>query len=420
MSHPGSRRTGDLVIDVNDLDDEHEQRHDFRRANGAPLVKLNGKTERYRRPSGYAKPLDDENALQNWRIFKAMDGVARSKALQMGVVACRDDDKNEKGRLRELALDRGQANERADMGTGLHAMTARAEDATDTEFDPGPHAEDLKAYTDMLETYGFVSEMVEVPFVNDDYRAAGTADRVYSLLWDLFAPDGARIPAGSLVLADLKTGAKLDFSVPAYAVQLALYATGTLYDVIDEVRLPTPPINDHWTLLIHLPVGSGRCDVYWCSVAVGLYGAWLASEVKDWQNRWKRGEHDIHKVEPPAPLSVEDKLAAEGIETTVEMEESWVERMVVYAKDRIRAIGGNDEARKSLLLQWPDGLPSPKQGNYTPGQVVQLLDLLDQVEAKFSLPFLVDPRSELQRGVHRSEMDRSNGYMLTQEAKEEP
>lgn len=407
------------MIDVSDLDDEHEQRHDFRRSNGAPLVKLDGKTVRYRRPSGYAKPLDDENALVNWRIFKAMDGVARSKALQMQVVACKDDDRIEKGRLRELALDRGQANERADMGTGLHAMTARAEDATDTEFDPGPHAEDLKAYTDMLSTYGLVSEMVEVPFVNDDYRAAGTADRVYRSEYDLFPPDGSRLVAGSLILADLKTGAKLDFSVPAYSVQLALYATGTLYDVIDEVRLPTPPINQQWTLLIHLPVGSARCDVYWCSVEVGLYGAWLASEVKDWQNKWKRGDHDIHRVEAPSKPTVEELLDKAEIAYDTYMEVSWVDRMIVYAKDRIRAIGGNDEARRWLLLQWPEGLPSPKQNCYTPGQVVQLLDLLDQVEAKFSLPFLTDPRADLQWGVHRDEMDRSNEYMLTQEAKEE-
>ena len=174
-----------------------------------------GKSQRYSRPSGYAKPLDDEHALTNWRIFKAMDGVARSKALQAQVIAVKEEDRTEKGRLRELALDRGEANERADLGTGLHAMTVRAEDDEDVEFDPGPHKEDLDAYTSCLSDYGLVSEMTEVAFVNDEYRAAGTADRVYRLLLDLTAPTGENIPAGTLILGDLKTGAKLDFSVPA-------------------------------------------------------------------------------------------------------------------------------------------------------------------------------------------------------------
>lgn len=406
-----------MSIDVDDLDDAHEQRHDFRRANGAPLVKdADGKTQRYSRPSGYAKPLDDENALVNWRIFKAMDGVARSNALQMQVIACKDDDKVEKGRLRELALDRGQANERADMGTGLHAMTVRAEDDGDVDFDPGPHQEDLDEYIDLLKRYGLVSEMVEVPFVNDEFRAAGTADRVYRLCKDLQAPDKSMLLAGTLVLADLKTGAKLDFSIPAYSVQLALYATGQLYDVIEERRLPTPPIDRNWALLIHLPVGKHRATLYWCSIEVGLYGAWLAHEVKKWQADWKRGDNDIFEVPLPSEDGdVQDMMEREGIETETVMLDDWVPTMVDYATNRIRQIAGNDDARKALLLAWPEGLPTPKRGGHTPAQVVQLLDLLDAIEAQFSLPFLLDPRVELQRGVHRKAMDRSNEYMLTKE-----
>jgi hypothetical protein len=406
-----------MSIDVEDLDDEHEQRHDFRRANGAPLVKnLEGKTERYSRPSGYAKPLDDEHALTNWRIFKAMDGVARSKALQAGVIAVKDDDRTEKGRLRELALDRGEANERADLGTGLHAMTVRAEDDTDVDFDPGPHREDLDAYMECLSAYGLRSEMIEVPFVNDEYRAAGTADRVYRLLFDLVAPNGEILPAGTLVLGDLKTGASLDFSVPAYCVQLALYATGTLYDVIDERRLPTPTINKDWSLLVHLPVGKARCTLLWCSIEIGLYGAWLAYEVKKWQAAWKRGDHDVFEVPKPdmsLPMPMTEILAEQGIGATVVMSEDMVPEMMAYCLDRIRAIGGHAEARQFMLLQWPDGLPTPKQGGHTPAQMVQLLDLLDQVEKKFSLPFLRDPRVDMQLGVHKSKVDRTNEYLLT-------
>src|SRR5580765_8037475 len=277
-------------IDVELLDDEHEQRNDFRRANGAPLVSDPAdpsKTLRYSRPSSYAKCLDDEEALVNWRIWKAMEGVARSRALQTQVVATKDDDRPEKKALRDKALDKGSANERADEGTGLHALTARAEDASDVDFDPPEQFDtDLDAYRDALATYGLVSEMVEVHMVNDEFRAAGTADRIFRLTRRLKTPTGTFIEAGTLVIGDLKTGKKLDFGLPNYSAQLALYATGVLYDIVTERRLPTPPIDPDWALLVHLPVGTGRCDVLWCSIEMGTYGAWLAKEVREWRKKW--------------------------------------------------------------------------------------------------------------------------------------
>ena len=99
------------------------------------------------------------------------------------------------------------------------------------------------AYRDALATYGLVSEMVEVPIVNDEFRAAGTADRICRTTKPLITPDRVRIEPGELIIGDLKTGKKLDFCLPGYCVQMALYATGQLYDVVTERRLATPPIN---------------------------------------------------------------------------------------------------------------------------------------------------------------------------------
>jgi hypothetical protein len=411
-------------IDIDELDDAHEQRHDFRRANGAPLVKsMDGtKTERYSRPSGFHKPLDDEFALTNWRIFKAMDGVARSKALQTQIVACKDDDRVEKNRLREQALDKGEANERADQGTGLHAMTVRAEDVTDVDFDPGEHAEDLNCYTSLIEAYGLVSEMIEVPLVNDEYRAAGTADRIFRTTLRMQTPKGDWLEPGTLIVGDLKTGAKLDFSVPGYCVQCALYATGVLYDVIAERRLPTPPINDKWTLLIHLPVGRHRAELYWCSVEIGLYGAWLAFEVKKWQAKWKKGDYDIKLVGMPdtsLPETPIQKLAAQGVDATIVADVEIMPEMIEYCKMRMATIAMNEAAKQWAIEHWPDGVPSPKKGGHTPMQMVHLLNLLDKVEAKFSIPWMHrDPRLALQEGVHKSAMDRSNEFALIKETKE--
>lgn len=371
------------------------------------------KTLRYGRPSGFAKPLDDEFALTNWRIFKAMDGVARSKALQTQVIACRDDDREEKGRLREVALDKGQANERADQGTGLHAMTVRAEDVKDVDFDPGPHAEDLDCYLALLRTYGLESAMVEVALVNDEYRAAGTADRIYRLTKPLYTPDGTLLERDTLVVGDLKTGAKLDFSVPGYCVQCALYATGVLYDVISERRLPTPPIDKNWSLLVHLPVGAHRATLYWCSVQLGLYGAWLSFEVKQWQAKWKRGEHDITVVQEP--FDVVEALVSDDTAQIV-MTESMEEACSLWASKRMATISESEIAKQWVIAHWPDGVQSPKKGTLTGADLVKVLDVLAEAEQKFSIPWMhADPRVAQQMGVHKSAVDRSNSFALINE-----
>lgn len=401
-------------IDLEELDDANEQRRDFRRANGAPLVSDPAdpsKTLRYSRPSSYAKCLDDEEALQTWKIWKSMEGVARSPALQIQVNATRDDDKVEKKTLRERAMDKGSANERADQGTGLHAMTARAEDPTDVDFDPPESLQaDLTAYMEMLSAYGLVSEMVEVPFVNDEYRAAGTADRVWRLTKPLISPAGP-VEAGELLVGDLKTGKKLDFSLPGYCVQTALYATGVLYDIVTERRLATPPINGAWTLLAHMPVGSGTCRLHWCSVALGLNGADLARQVKEWRKLWKNGTYDAEVVDVPDESVDLPDLLSEHLGVTIESEVS-VERMAEFCQGRINAIGANPEAKRKLIQSWPDGLPTPKKGLRSADDVVALMTLLDQIETEFSIPFgETDPRYANQRG-HKGTINRSIESMI--------
>jgi len=403
-------------IDVNLLDDEHEQRNDYRRANGSPLVSDPNdpsKTLRYRRPSSYGKPLDDDSALVEWRIWKSMIGVARSKALAAKINACKDEDKAEKRALRDEATDKGSANEAADMGTALHAMTARIEDTTDVDFDPPEqYVADLRAYTEMLQDYGLVSEYTEIHMVNDAYRAAGTADRIYRTTRELSSPDGRVWPVGTLFLADLKTGAKLDFSLPGYCVQCAIYADGVFYDVHAERRLPTPEINPYWCMIVHLPVGGHRCELLWISVELGLRGALLAYDVKEWQNAWKAGRdgHDAVVVTVPAPPA----LAAVPDLNTSEPDPEWqqhdaemdaeemIRGMVEYIQVRVRGCGAHPQARARLSQQWPTGVPTPKQGLSEPAHITQVLDLLDAVERDFSLPFVGgDPRI---KGKHYSDL----------------
>ena len=395
-------------IDVETLDDEHEQRHDFRRANGAPLVSDPNdptKTLRYSRPSSYAKCLDDEKALESWRLWRSMTGVARSKALAAEVNACKDDDRVQKEALRNKALDKGEANEKADMGTALHAMTARAEDVTDIDFDPPEqYVADLDAYRDTLATYGLVSEMAEIALVNDQFRAAGHADRIFRSTMPLIPPDGVRIEPGDLVLGDLKTGKKLDFGMPNYCVQVALYASSQLYDIATDRRLPTPPINQQWGMMIHLPVGTGRCEVLWVSLTDGLYGAWLAHEVKEWRRKWKNGEYDCPAVGVPVD---QPEPSSDPVDVSLEA-------MVEYAQRRITTIGDYDKAKAELIARWPSDLPTPRKGIKTAKELVRVLHILDTIETQYSIPFIhSDPRTPFHTG-HKSQANRDDDFMLTQ------
>jgi len=399
------------MIDVEELEDENENRKTYSYSNGAPLVsdpENPEKTLRYSRPSGYGKVLDDEMALTEWRIWKAMSGVAKSPALAAEISATKDEDRLGKKALREKALDKGTANEAADMGTALHAMTHRMEDETDVDFVPAEqYVQDLDAYMTCLLDYGLRSEMIEVPLVNDEFRAAGTADRIFVLTKPLVTPDGTTLEPGTLVLGDIKTGKKMDFSLPGYAIQMALYAQGTLYDVVTNRRLPTPKINSDWTILIHLPVGQAKCELLWLSIEIGNYGAWLAHEIKEWRKKWKNGTYD--GVPIAAPLIDVEAAVTEAFDATPEIPVEIVGQMVAYCQARISQAGAHEAARKWLTLKWPAGVPTPKQGLAVPSDIVKVLDLLDKIEAEFSLPFMPDPRGS---DGHKGKIDRSNERQL--------
>lgn len=389
-------------VEINEIDDEHEHRNDFRRANGAPLVSdpdNPDKSLRYRRPSGYGKPLDDESALTEWRIWKAMQGVARSQALQIKVAACKEEDRPGKKALREEALDKGAANEAADSGTGLHAMTARMEDPDDHFEPPEQYADDLEAYAQALTSYGLVSKMVEVHMVNDAYKAAGTADRIYETTKPLTSPDGRVWPPGTLILGDIKTGKKLDFSLPGYCVQCAIYADGCLYDVINDVRLPTPEINPMWAVLVHLPVGQASCEVLWINIGLGLEGAYLSFQVKEWQNAWKAGRDGHEAVVVPTPPDEpvpDDDPCPHGAATpeACALCEGEIEiALAPWLFERLAQIGAHPEARKELIRRWPPGLPTPKQGiDYN--RIDELDQLFILIETRYSLGFVPDPRKK--------------------------
>jgi hypothetical protein len=391
------------MVDLDDYD--IPQKRDFRRANGAPMVMIDGKNVRMSRPSSWGKILDDENALVNWKIDRACEGVAKDPALQARFSAVKPDDRAAFKELREIAINAGRGDQAADIGTALHAMSERWEDPADDFDPPEQYAKSLRVYSATLEQYGLVSDMFEYAVVSRKWGAAGTADRLYKTTIPLMTPDGEIHPPGTLFVGDLKTGKKLDFSLPGYCVQMAIYADGELYDVVNDEFLETPPINRNWGILVHLPAGETYCQLIWCDLGVGEHGARLVQEVKEWRRAWKNvGPYGAYEAAPPmTPAAVADMLDAVPLEGT-ELGVALVE----FAQARIAAIRAHDpKAVKRLMTLWPEGVPTPKKGLSDPDDVERVLNVLDKVEAEFSVTFPSgDPRS--QPGVYKDDLNRSN------------
>jgi hypothetical protein len=371
-----------MPVNVDDF--ETPESPDFRRANGAPMiVDKNGKNVRLSRPSSWGKVLDDENALTNWKIDRAAQGVANDKALQARYIAVKEDDRNTFKTLRELAINAGKGEQSADIGTALHAMSVRWEDPDDDFQPPEEYAKSLRVYSKVLAEHGLVSEMMEYQCVNLEMGCAGTADRLYRTTRPIVTPDGEYIPEGTLFVGDLKTGKKLDFSLPGYTVQMALYADGELYDVVRDEFRPTPKINKDWGILVHLPADQETCTLIWVDLGVGKLGADLVAAVKEWRRNWKNvAAYGAYEFGPPPPDGAGLLVAELGAEPIVD-----------FIRSRMKAIAEHAEAKAALMKHWPEGVPSPKQGLTDMDQINQVISLLDDVEAEYGLEWPSgDPR----------------------------
>ena len=403
-------------MDLSEIEDTDDPRpKDFRRANGAPMVRdLEHPTKwaRYSRPSGWGGDLDDESALTLWKIDRACDGVASSPALAAQIAAIHGRSEGRKD-LRERAIQLGRGEEAADLGTALHALAHRFE--TEPGFPvPEPHATDLACYILARDNAGLTSTHFEVTICADEWRAAGTADRIYQATRPLVLPDGSTLEPGQSVIGDLKTGAKLTYNVPGFCIQMALYADGVFYDVETDVRSPMPSgLRTDWGLLVHLPAGQGRCDFHWCDLETGRHGARVVQLVRAWRHRDDFiGDFVFPASDIEAVLSSPMYDLEHPVEETwpaYEMDVEWAEAMKPWAQSRINAIGQFPEARAMLLRRWPPDVAPLREATPSPAYMTIVLGLLDAIESAFGLPFVAgDPRLEADRGLHKSQVIRNN------------
>jgi hypothetical protein len=207
-------------------------------------------------------------------------GMSQRPDLILAAAACRaprhgqSDDVGKK-KLQEIAdaaKEHAQASAGANIGTALHSLTEDIDNGRTLGHIPEPYPADLKAYEAATKGIEWVS--IESFRVHDEFRVAGTTDR---LAWY----------RGRLVIMDLKTSPNENpISYPhGPAMQLAMYAHSTPYDIPTDTRVSDPaPVNLQTAYIISLPAGYGRCEIRPVDIAKGWGACLLATQVWKWRD----------------------------------------------------------------------------------------------------------------------------------------
>jgi hypothetical protein len=272
---------------------------------GRPLVMPPEGAKRvpYRRTTTFAGALDDTYGLQLWKQRMVTVGLAQRPDLVLAAAAA---DPTDKTRLDEIVAKATEhATAPATTGTSLHTLTERLDRGQKLGKVPDPYGDDLKAYEKA--TAGIEWTEIETFRVLDGWQVAGTADRI------------GRI-GDTLVVADLKTGS-IDYP-HKMAMQLAVYARSLPYDIATDTRgeAQTDLSLDHG-LIIHLPAGEGRCQLYRVDIAKGWAACLIAKQVWD----WRATSGLLELVDPAAGIAPTLVDLAAGADSAEQLRALWVQ-----------------------------------------------------------------------------------------------
>lgn len=363
---------------------------DFRRdRRDRPLITPpeGGKPVPYTRASAAGKVIDDTFNLEKWARRNVAFGMAHDASLVARLLAVggtpqvwEKAEKDEVSAIVAAAEAVAGAHRAADTGSSVHKLSEHHDRGI--EINAGPYKADLAAYTATLAEWGIVvdPDLIECRIVCDDLRMAGTADRLVRLTADSPLRRYLRIVGDEHLIADLKTGESVEYGALSWAVQLAAYARGELYDLARDVRLPTPPLNLRRGLIIHLPAGQGVCELLLVDLEAGYEAAVLSNEI-----RAKRtsARHWMEPARTAAPLpTAEHELEGALVDSTVDP--ATVTSAAVTLRARLQAA----VAAGARDLRWPIGVPTFKEGGpRTWAEVLQVERTVIAAEAEVAMPF---------------------------------
>lgn len=240
---------------------------------------VSGQKQAWTRATTWAETVADTFALTNWKLRMTAIGLAARPDLLTGVAAVLDPDtkdgKRSLDKLVERAQEAAKASARATLGTALHSFCEAHDSGRELPLIPPPFDADLEAYQRAMSAVKVSRNYIEKIGIIRELGVAGTMDRVVAF-------HHSKRP----MIGDIKTGRDLSYSWTEIAIQLALYAhADTIWDVTEEVHRPMLEVDQERALVVHLPAGEARCQLYIVDIAAGWEMAQVCGQVRAWRAR---------------------------------------------------------------------------------------------------------------------------------------
>ncbi len=233
-----------------------------------------GEERAWTRVTTIASTLADRFGLEQWAQRNIVWGLGQRQDLWARAAATTIDDRGTLGQVAKDAQAAASSAAGANLGTALHQFTERI-DRGEVVPVPPPYDRDVAAYTKALADAGvtIVKGSIERIVIVPEFEVVGTIDRVVRGPWPM-----PRV-------ADLKTGKDVvRYGMTEIALQLALYAHASYWWTGEEWR-PMPALDRDKAVVMHLPVGQGRCELYEVDIAAGMVAVQLAIDVRAWRKR---------------------------------------------------------------------------------------------------------------------------------------
>lgn len=239
-----------------------------------------GEIRPWTRVTTLANILDNTSALETWRTRNIVYGIGRREDLYVMAASVGSKDAPEDKATLDAVItgaeEAAEGSAKANLGTGSHGFTQRHDMGDLVDNVPAQYVPDIEAYKEAQKTWGLwpFERYIETFVVVPELGAAGTFDR-------LLMGDGWELPR----IGDLKTG-KVKGKGRSFAVQLAIYAHAShWYDPKTKMFYEMPEVDRTRGVIIHLPIGEGRCEPFEVDLVAGWEGAQLAADIHRWRKR---------------------------------------------------------------------------------------------------------------------------------------
>jgi hypothetical protein len=235
---------------------------------------VTGEMQSWTRVSTVSRTLSDEYGLTQWKLRMTAAGIARRADLIASAAAADPDtDKQTLDTVVKSAMERAESNRGANLGSAMHKFTERLDlgESIAAMGVPEGLVKDVEAYAATLRTAGLtpVVDYSERIVVNVDHGYAGRIDRI------------VRDRAGQHYALDLKTAKELSYSWLEIGIQLGGYANATHMAAANLHGYdPMPPVDRMKGLVLHLPIGKAKGEVYAVDIAKGWHAFGVALNVR--------------------------------------------------------------------------------------------------------------------------------------------